>query len=53
MKKDLNWNIADVQVDNFDSHGTMSYRARAMIPMFQSRLKVGFIFNGNSYSKLK
>ena len=42
MKRDLNWQIADVKVDNFDSYGTMSYRARAMIPMLQPRLKVSF-----------
>ena len=43
MKKDLQWEIADVRVDNFDSMGTMSYRARAMIPMLQKNLQVRYM----------
>ena len=39
MSTDLKWEISEVRVDEIQT-GTLSYRARAMIPMMRPNLKV-------------
>ena len=39
MNTNLKWEISEVRVSEMDS-GTLSYRARAMIPVYRPSLKV-------------